>query len=94
MDDTSKSCWAGVRLLNNVVSPPLLLREKLITISDRTGRRQSDSQDINFLMSYCRHTGRTLDLRGDSSLNVSARRGLGVYKDMGGIVDADVVIEQ
>ncbi|KAL5519487.1 hypothetical protein ACEPAH_1170 [Sanghuangporus vaninii] len=60
-----------------VVSPPLLLREKLATVAERrSAKTQSDKIDIEFLLLYCKEHGHTLDLRGSDPICIDARKGL------------------
>lgn len=67
----------GANNIIYVVSPPLLLREKLTTFANRQGSKQmSDNDDIMFLLDYCHWRKLTLDLTLDNKTNLDARRGL------------------
>jgi len=70
---------AGVAI--KVVSPSLHLREKLITHQDRRNpdKRLTDRNDITFMLDVCQEKGITLDLRDDTEINRSAKKGLDVY---------------
>ncbi|KAL5494722.1 hypothetical protein ACEPAI_183 [Sanghuangporus weigelae] len=75
-----------------VVSPPLLLREKLATIADRRGAKfESDKIDIDFLLFYCKEHGLTLDLRGSDPICIDARKGLLHVADQVGMYPGVVI---
>jgi len=74
-------CDVGDGANVKIVSPPLLLREKLITHHDRQGSKAvTDRFDIDFLLEYCKSRQLVLDIRGDDETSKSARKGLEKFK--------------